>query len=95
MSKAIRKPRHLKITLSETITVRDSMELKSFAGSTKKFIYHVISGWFPSIRKDLLPEGVNKLRSIDRQNNRYQEKITDYKTNRVIRDVNEKLTDHK
>jgi hypothetical protein len=85
----------LNIELRETITVRDSMESKSFVGSAKDFITHVISGWFPSHRKDLSPEGVNKLRNIDRKNNRYQEKITDYKTYRVIRDVDEKLTDHK
>ena len=88
-------PKNLKIELFETITVRDSTELKSFTGSDKKFISHIISGWFPSHRKDLSPEGVNKLRSIDRKNNSYQEKITDYETNRTIRDVDEKLTDHK
>lgn len=88
-------PRHLKIELSETITVRDSIVLKSFTGSAKKRISHIISGWFPSFRRDLSPEGVNKLRIVDRKNNHYQEKITDYKTGRVIRDVDEKLTDHK
>lgn len=90
-----RSPKNLKIELFDTITVRDSMELKSFVGSTKKFIAHIISGWFPSHRKDLSPEGVNKLRTIDRKNNRYQEKVVDYKTGRVIRDVDEKLTEHK
>ena len=95
MSSSKRKPRHLKIELLETITVRDNMVLKSFTGSVKKFVSHVISGWFPSIRKDLSPEGVNKLRTVDRKNNRYQEKITDYQTGRVIRDVDENLTDHK
>ena len=87
--------KHYKIELNETITVRDSMELKSFTGSVKKFVSHVISGWFPSRRIDLSPEGVNKLRNIDRKNNRYQERVVDYKTGRVIRDVDEKLTEHK
>ena len=88
-------PRALKIELSDTIKVRDNIELKSYVGSVKKFISHIISGWFPSNRTDLSPEGVSKLRNIDRRNNRYQEKIVDCKTDRIIRDVDEKLTDHK
>ena len=74
---------------------RDSLELKTFVGSAKKFISHIISGWFPSLREDLSSEGVNKSRVIDRMNNKYQEKVVDVKTGRVIRDVDEKLTDHK
>lgn len=87
--------RDLKITLSDSIKVRDSLELKSFASSTKKFFSHVISGWFLSIRKDLSPEGVNKLQVVDRKNNRYLKKVVDVKTGRVIRNVDKKLTDHK
>ena len=89
------KGRHLYINVSEEIKVRDSLELKTFLGAGKKFMAHIISGWFPSIRKDLSPEGVNKERVIDRKNNKYKEKIVDSKTGRVIRDVEEDLTDHK
>ena len=88
------EPKNLSINLSETIKLRDTIFLKSFRG-TKKFISYIISGWFPSIRKDLSSEGVNKVRVIDRQNDKYQEKVTDIKTGRVIHDVDEKLSDHK
>ena len=90
-----KKGRHIKVELADTITVRDSLELKSFTGAVKKFVAHIISGWFPSIRKDLSPEGVQKVRVIDRKNNRYHEKIVDVKTGRVIRDIDEKLTNHR
>lgn len=89
------KPKNLEINLSDTIKVRDSLELKTFIGNAKRFVGHMISGWFPSKREDLSPEGVNKERLVDRAGNRYKEFITDVKTGRVIRDVDEKLTDHK
>lgn len=85
----------LKLTLSDTMKLSDNMELKSFIGSTKKFISHIISGWFPSKRADLSPDGINKERIIDRRNNIYYEKVVDIRTGRVIRDIKERLTDHK
>lgn len=90
-----KKPKTLEINLFETVTIKDSLEIKSFIGSAKKFVGHVISGWFPSNRIDLSPEGVNKERFVNRRDNRYKERVVDYKTGRVIRDVDEKLTDHK
>jgi len=89
------KTRALEINVSDTIAIRDSMELKTFAKSVAKFIAHIISGWFPSKRTDLSPDGVQKERLIDRVNNRYKEKVVDVKTHRVIRSVDEKLTDHR
>ncbi|HUD05165.1 MAG TPA: hypothetical protein VMR59_04215 [Patescibacteria group bacterium] len=89
------KVRHLYINLFDEITVRDSLGFKTFVGNSKKFIAHIISGWFPSLREDLSPEGVNKERVIDRQNNKYRERVVDVKTGRIIRDVEENLTDHK
>lgn len=89
------KPKALKITLLETIKLKDSVELKSFVGSTKKFIAHIISGWFPSKRVDLSPNGIYKERIIDRRYNLYKEKVVDIGTDRIIRNIKEKLTDHK
>jgi len=89
------KGRNLYINLFDEIKVRDSLGLKTFAGTSKKFIAHIISGWFPSHRENLFPQGVNKERVIDRQNNKYKERVVDVKTGRIIRDVEENLTDHK
>jgi hypothetical protein len=87
--------RNLYINLFDEIKIRDSLGLKIFAGGSKKFIAHIISGWFPSLRNDLSPAGVNKERVIDRQNNKYKEKVVDVKSGKIIRDVEENLTDHK
>lgn len=88
-------PKVLEINVSDTVAVHDSVELKTFVQAVKDFLAHIISGWFPSKRVDLSPDGVQKERLIDRPNNRYKEKVVDVKTGRVIRDVDEKLTDHK
>lgn len=94
MKKFEQKSKTLNINIYETIKVRDSFELKSFTNSAKKFVTHIINGWFPSKREDLSPEGVQKERVVDRKNNNYKEFITDSKTGRIIRNVQEKLTDH-
>jgi hypothetical protein len=83
------------VEFRESITLRDNIKIDAFAEFTKKFFIQIISGWFPSIRMDLSPQGVQKLRVIDRKNNFYKEKVIDYKTERVIRDIEEKLSDHK
>ena len=38
---------------------------------------------------------MNKIRVVDRKNNKYQEKVVDVKTGRILRAVDEKLTDHR
>ncbi|MEI6533369.1 MAG: hypothetical protein WCO06_06020 [Candidatus Roizmanbacteria bacterium] len=83
------------IDCSDKIIVRDSLELKTFSKFVKKFVMHVILGWFPSKRIDLSPEGVQKTRIIDRKNNKYNEKVADFQTGRIIRNVSEDLSDHK
>ena len=90
-----KKGRQIEIKLSDSINVKDSLELKSFTSNLKKFVVHTVTGWFPSLRKDLSPEGVQKVRIIDRKNMRYKEKVVDVKTGRVIRDVDQNLDDHK
>ena len=88
-------PKNLEINVSDTIITHDSFELKTFTEKIKEFLTHVIGGWFPSKRTDLSPDGVQKERVIDRINDKYSEKVVDVKTGRVIRDVEEKPTDHK
>lgn len=60
----------------------------------KRFIYESINGWFPSNRKDLSPNGVTKIRIVDREKDYYKEEVIDEKTGRVIRFIEEKLSDH-
>lgn len=82
------------ISLQDTLTVRDSLKLRKSKSGIKRFIYESISGWFPSIRKDLSPDGVTKIRVIDREKDYYKEEIIDIKTGRVIRFIEEKLSEH-
>lgn len=89
------KPKIIKISVEDTVSVRDSFETKTFTGSVKKFIAHIIGGWHPSIRSDLSPDGVYKERIVDRANDRYKERVVDARSGRIIRDVDGKLTDHK
>ncbi len=90
-----RQPRNYKMEFNETIKVRDIFEAKAFPANSKKFISHILSGWFPSRRVDLSPEGVFKERIIDRKKNFYKEKVVDAKDNHIIRDIEEDLTNHR
>lgn len=88
-------PRDIHISVSEEIKIQDNIKLRSFISGTKKFIIESITGWFPSNRKDLSPDGVNKEQVVDRRNNKYKKKIVDVKTGRIIKDIEENLTDHR
>jgi hypothetical protein len=82
------------IFLSDTIIVRDSLRLRKHKVGIKKFIVETISGWFPSLNLKL-PDGVNKSRTIDRENNEYYEIVKEYKTGEVIHECRESLDQHK
>lgn len=82
------------ITLQDSVTVRDSLKLRKHKSGVSRFIYESINGWFPSHRKDLSPEGVTKTRVIDREKDYYKEEVIDKKTGRVIRYIEEKLSEH-
>lgn len=91
-------PNHIYTTVTDTITVKDSIEIKiflKFSKGAKDWISHTILGWFPSERADLSPGGVIKQQIADRKEDFYKKKVTDYKTGRIIRDVEKKLSDHK
>lgn len=87
--------RALEINMHETIKVRDTFFLESWAKDAKRALSEVMSGWFPSKRTDLSPDGVQKERIINRRDNRYKEKVVDERMGRVIHDVEGKLTDHR
>jgi hypothetical protein len=86
---------HFAKSISEKIELKETFEFKAFPAFSKKFYIYHNSGWFESKRKDLSPKGVFKTRTVDRKNNRYLEFIIDaLRLVRVIRNVDEKLTDH-
>lgn len=75
--------------IHENMQVHEGFRAKSFPPNSRKFETDVQSGEF----SDKDGKIVNKNRVIDRNNDIYSEKIVDESGN-VLRDVNEKLTDH-
>ncbi len=91
--------RLIKLTISGTIEFRSSLIARKFPQGFKKWVLEIISGWFPSVDTTKHPKGVKKTRLINRENPKntdsYQEKITDFKTGKIIRDIEEPLEKHK
>lgn len=92
--------REIKTNLYENIRVGESLGIKKYDKSNlKKWIQKSISGWFSSGDKKKYPEGVERTMSIDRtdpnRDGSYKEKVIDLATGEVVRDVEEKLIDHR
>lgn len=83
------------VMIRESVAVKESLKMEKHKSGIKRFVLQHIQGWFPSKRVDLSPKGVTKLRIIDRENNFYKEEVIDGVTGRVIRSVEEKLSDHR
>ena len=83
------------IAISDTIGIKESLMLRKLPAGVNKFILETIQGWFPSKRIDLSPDGVTKTRIVDRENDYYKEEVIDVKTGRVIRLIEEKLSEHR
>lgn len=81
------------ISISDTITIRDSIKLRHKRLGFKKFLSESLSGWFPS--NDVrLRNGVNKIRIIDKENGEYHEVVKDYTTGKIIHQCHEPLNVH-
>lgn len=91
--------RIINLTISETLTPRGSLISRKYPRGIKKWVLETISGWFLSTDKAKHPNGVKKIRIINRENpkkpNSYKEKIIDSKTGKIIRDIEEPLEKHK
>jgi len=86
---------HFSKTLTDKIELKERFEFKAFPANSKKWFIHHVHGWFDSIRKDLSPKGVYKLQIVDRRNNWYKKFVVDALVRvRIIKDVEEKLSDH-
>lgn len=83
------------VVLEEEVRMRDSINVRLKPVDSKKFAIELIQGWFPNIITKDTEHGVDKLRIINRITNFYHEYVEDLKTNKVIRSITEKLTDHK
>jgi hypothetical protein len=88
-------PKVVILSVTDTVEINDSIRLKKFKGLFSTFIKETIDGWFPSKRKDLSPLGVYKIRTVDREQDHYTESVIDKETGRIIRFVDEKLSQHR
>jgi hypothetical protein len=83
--------RTFNVEIQETLTLREKIGLKHKRPGHKKPIYESVSG-------DDLHRATgqwNKLtREIDRENNRYREVVVNPETNEVLRECDERLTEH-
>jgi len=86
-------------TMGVTEKSRVKIRGRKYVTGIKKWLQERIGGWFSSRIKERHPEGVEKERSINRENpadpQSYQEKVTDVKTDKVFRDIQEPLIQHK
>jgi len=87
--------KNISLTFNEKILLRDSIGLRQKKEGFKKFAKELIQGWFPNtITKDH-KYGVHKIRVVDKLSNFYKEYVKDLRTGKIIRNVEEKLTDHR
>lgn len=87
-------PNLIRIDLTETIKMHDSLSLIHKRTGFKKFLRKVFSGWKPS-GDPRLSEGVNIEMVVDRENNKYDQVVKDAKTDEVLHGEHELLTEHK
>jgi len=73
---------------------RESLELRQKQKRFKKFMKEIISGWFPSRDKERFPEGVKKIRVIDKEKGWYREKVDDVKPGVITRNIEQPLRQH-
>lgn len=87
--------RDIKVVENEGIIVGENLKTKQKRKGFKKFIREIIQGRFPSGDKRKHPEGIEKTRVIDKEKDRYQEKIKDVTTGKITRDIEEPLSKHR
>lgn len=87
--------RDIKVEVREEIKIRESLRGRQKRKGFKKFMVEFLQGWFPSKNKREFPCGVQKTRLIDKKNDKYQEKVIDEKTSKIVVNKDEKLLEHK
>lgn len=86
--------RFITAEFNETITPTDNIRVRQGRENFKKFMIEILQGNFTSINTHL-SKGVFKRRLIDKQSNKYEEYVSDNKTGNILRNVKEKLTEHR
>ena len=85
----------IKVEITETMNSKDNLQGRQKCKGFKKFMIEILQGWFPSRDKAKFPKGVQQTRVINKKNDRYQKKIINEATGKVVVDIDEKLSEHK
>ena len=85
----------IKVEITETMNSKDNLQGRQKCKGFKKFMIEILQGWFPSRDKAKFPKGVQQTRVINKKNDRYQKKIINEATGKVVVDKDEKLSEHK
>ena len=85
----------IKVEITETMNSKDNLQGRQKCKRFKKFMIDILQGWFPSRDKAKFPKGVQQTRVINKKNDRYQKKIINEATGKVVVDIDEKLSEHK
>jgi len=84
----------INVEINDRFSINDSTVVRKKRQGYKNFMWERVHGWFssgdPKIKK-----GVIKKRTIDKEKNEYHEKVKDNKTGKILRECDEKLTDHR
>jgi len=86
--------RLIKMELEGKITLRGRIGAKKKRKGFKRPLREIFTGWQKSRDKKKHPKGVEKERLIDREEDKYKEKVTDVETGEITRDVEEPLSVH-
>jgi hypothetical protein len=73
---------------------RASVRARKKLSGIKKWVIECLSGWFPSADPHL-PDGVNKMRTIDRERKVYHEVVEKYGSGEMIHETHEPLDKHR
>jgi hypothetical protein len=84
--------RRVDIRVEDTITIHDSLAIKVKRGGKGK---PVRTGKYGDSLHTLTGRWMHREMTVDRENDRYTERIVDPESGEVIRDVDERLSDHR
>jgi len=84
----------IRVSLSEALSLRESIRVRQKRKGFKKFIRETIKGWFSS-KDPKLEEGVDIVRNVDKEKNWYDQVVRDRRTGKIIHEDHEPLNQHK
>lgn len=86
--------KHL-LGLADGLKLSDSIRGKHKRPGIKRFLREFFFGYQDSANRVKYPDGVERFMDVNREKDRYDEKVIDKRTGKVTRDCHERLSDHR